>query len=348
MGRGRKSGRLPGSAGPPETGLRDAVATELLPKVAGQCGWDTLQSQVHGLTCRNGCRRLHVSQTCQKLGLGCPAASGIVSLRGREQGAGGSWGTLGSERRRPCLPTYEALAVSREACPRGSKDTPSTLSRSGAGALAGGQQQQEPWEWGGGDGGAERAQQQSGLQRRGLTSSDQPLPLIISGGAVGHACSAGPLFWGLSKRISKFWTCSLSCGFCLFSKSLPRAGGQGWEPPNPGSRAPSWACPTPTRPQVPGASLPGPPSSTPPPQAGEAPNQISGSRPTSCPHPQLQGVSPQPHPGSDRSGGTPLWLQVTPRRGLPSSRQTPTSPLSPLSCSNAAPAGHTGAPAMAA
>ena len=108
-------------------------------------------------------------------GRGCPAALGIISLRGWERGAGGSWGTLGSERRRPCLPTYEALAVSQEACPRGSKDTPSTLSlRSGcpggwpaaAGAVG----------MGGGDGGAERAQQQSCLQRRGLTSSDQPRP----------------------------------------------------------------------------------------------------------------------------------------------------------------------------
>lgn len=45
-------------------------------------------------------------------GPGCPAASGIVSLRGREQGAAGSWGTLGSESRRPCLPTHEALTAS--------------------------------------------------------------------------------------------------------------------------------------------------------------------------------------------------------------------------------------------
>lgn len=172
---------------------------------------------------------------------------------------------------------------------------------------------------GGGDGGAETAQQQSRLQRRGLTSSDQPPP-IISGGAVGHACSARPLLQGLSKRISKFWTCSLFCGFRLFSKSLPRAGGQGWEPPYPGSWAPGWARPTParptpTRPQVPGASPPRPPSSTPPPQAGEALNQISGSRPTSCPHPHLQGVSPQPHPGSDRSGRTPPLAAGDPQAG---------------------------------
>lgn len=81
-------------------------------------------------------------------GRGRPAVSGIISLRGQEQGAGGSWGTMGSECRRPCLPTYEALAVSREACPWGSKDTPSTLSWLGAGALADGQQRQELWEWG--------------------------------------------------------------------------------------------------------------------------------------------------------------------------------------------------------
>lgn len=40
----------------------------------------------------------------------------------------------------------------------------------------------------------------------------------------------GPLPQGLSKRISKFKTCSISCGFHLFSKYLPRAGGQGWGP----------------------------------------------------------------------------------------------------------------------
>ena len=154
------------------------------------------------------------------------------------------------------------------------------------------------WGWGCGESPATELPAEEGPDKLG------PAPPIISGVAVGHACSAGPLLRGLSKRISKFWTCSLPCGFRLFSKSLPRAGGQGWEPPYPGSRAPGWARPTPTHPQAPGASPPGPPSSTLPPQAGEAPNQISGSRPTSCP-PQLQGVSPQPHPGSDRSGGNP-------------------------------------------
>lgn len=90
---------------------------------------------------------------------------------------------------------------------------------------------------GGGEGGAERAQQQGCLQRRGLTSSDQPPPPSQSRPEPGHArgvrdmpAPQGPLLQGLSKRISKFKTCSISCGFHLFSKYLPRAGGQGWGP----------------------------------------------------------------------------------------------------------------------
>ena len=91
-----------------------------------------------------------------------------------------------------------------------------------------------------------------------------------------------------------------------------------------GARAPSWAPPTPTHPQVPGVPFTEPLSSTPPPQAGEALNQMSGFRPTSCPHPQMQGVSPQPHPGSDRSGGTPPPGEGDPQAGTsPVADRTP-------------------------
>lgn len=55
-------------------------------------GWDTLESQVHGLTCRNGCRRLHVSQTRQKLWPGVSRSLGDHLPEG--VGAGG-WGELG-------------------------------------------------------------------------------------------------------------------------------------------------------------------------------------------------------------------------------------------------------------
>lgn len=84
-----------------------------------------------------------------------------------------------------------------------------------------------------------------------------------------------------------------------------------------GARAPSWAPPTPTHPQVPGVPFTEPLSSTPPPQAGEALNQISGFRPTSCPHPQMQGVSPNHILALIAVAGHPLRVKVTPRRGLP-------------------------------
>lgn len=219
--------------------------------------------------------------------------------------------------------------MSREPCPRGSKDSASTLSRSGSGCPGGWPATAGAVGMRGGAG-KERAQQQGCLQSEGPDKLGKAAPHPISEPHrarprwgwwwCGTPAPQGPLPQGLSKRISKFKTCSISCGFHLFTNTCPEQEGRGAGLPaghllhQPALR-------------IRGAPPPEPQSSTPPPQAGERgpePNLGPGPHPVPL-SPKCKEFPPQPHPGSDHSGGTPPPAAGDLQAGTsPSSRQTPT------------------------